>query len=138
MIPVDLIGSETTDLKNPITGATLKCIAARGLVFTAWRMTREERAQFEAGAPVWVAMHGEQIPVFNLVVGDRSQVIPQQVVKAARRRDAQVNSPEFKAKLENEIFLDRAAEWLARTIAAVIVGSFLALAWSAWRFWFGR
>jgi len=133
MIPCTIDGSETRILKNPITGADLHVIAARGLVFTAWRFTAEELRQVNAGAPVWVVLHGEVLPVFNLTVGRRNEVVPPEIIRIARRNEAILNSPEAEtlAVVKNrQTFL---IEVIAYAFAGLLLLFWALVGWGVWR-----
>lgn len=137
MIPCPIDGSETRVLKNPITGADLHVIASRGLVFSAWRPTAEEQGMLAAGKPVWVVFHGEMIPVFNLTVGDRTTVVPPEVVKRARQVEAKLSSPaakEYAAKDRRERMVIEVVAWL---FAAAILGGAGLVGVLLLRFWYG-
>lgn len=133
MIPCPIDGSETRVLKNPITGADLHVIAARGLVFTAWRFTAEEMRQVNEGAPVWVVLHGEVLPVFNLTVGRRNEVVPPEVIRIARRNEAIISSP-----AAVEVNESKARQTLLIDLVAYAFGMLFMMAcgligWGVWR-----
>ncbi len=92
MRSVELSGAEVRMLENPTTGDKLHVIAARGMVFSSWRPSPEEKAQLMNDKPVWVIMRGTLVPEFILTVGDRNQVVPPEIIKRAQRNDELLNT----------------------------------------------
>lgn len=114
MIAVPLNGAEVRTLKNLTTGNELNVIAARGMVFSSWRPTREEMTALTSGKPVWVVIRGEMVPEFHLQVGDRNEVVPPEIIKRAQKQDAILNSElgvEVQARKKREHWIIEALAW---------------------------
>ncbi len=92
MNAVKLNGSEVRLLKNETTGDDLHVIAARGMVFSSWRPSPEEKQMLMNDKPVWVIMRGQLVPEFILAVGDRNQVVPPEIIKRAQKNDMILNT----------------------------------------------
>ena len=74
------------------SGVQIPCIAARGLVFSAWTPSPEELAAINGGSPVWLVQRGPYIPDMAMRVGSELEVIPHDLVKHAID-EAQGNDP---------------------------------------------
>jgi hypothetical protein len=134
MNAVQLVGSEVRHLRNETTGDSLAVIAARGMIFSAWSASPEEKQALAAGKSVWVVMRGNMVPEFLLTVGDRNQVVPPEIIKRARHNDALLNT-ELGQKI---VARHRRTEWLTEAIAwiycAALAAACLVSAWWLWRF----
>jgi hypothetical protein len=83
MIPALLVGPDVRTLKSQATGVNIPCITAKGLVFMAFDPTPEEKELLRMGLPVWVVARGPFIPELTLRVGERKEVIPFDLQRAA-------------------------------------------------------
>lgn len=132
MNAVALDGSEVRHLRNETTGDQLAVIAARGLVFSAWRPSPEEQLMLQAGKPVWVVMRGSIVPEFLLTVGDRNQVVPPEIIKRARRNDEILNSTLGQKVVAGHRRREWLIEALAWLMALCFVGSAIGAGWLLW------
>jgi hypothetical protein len=83
MIPALLVGPDVRTLKSQATGVNIPCISARGLVFMAFDPTPEEKQLISMGCPVWVVARGPFIPELTLRVGQKGEVVPHDLQRAA-------------------------------------------------------
>ncbi len=130
MISVALNGAEVRTLKNNTTGMELNVIAARGMIFSSWRPSREEMLALNAGKPVWVVIRGELVPEFTLAVGDRNEVVPPEIIRRAQRQDAIIKSEEGQAAITQDNRKRALVEviawlYLAGSVAAVVGGALI-------------
>jgi len=132
MNAVALQGSEVRMLENHTTGDKLHVIAARGMVFSCWRPSIEEKHMLAADKPVWVVIRGVHVPEFLLTVGDRNQVVPPEIIKIARKNGQVVDSPEYAKAMTRHRWREYAIEALAWVFAAALVVAAVAVAWSVW------
>src|ERR1035437_10132259 len=132
MLSVALNGAEVRTLTNPSTGMPLHVIAARGMVFSSWRPSPEEKAALMADKPVWVIMRGEYVPEFILSVGDRNQVVPPEIIRQAQKQDAMLDTAIGKKVIARRIWKERTVEALAYFMAfclAAMTGAAACFAW---------
>ena len=113
MIAVPMQGSEVRQLENHTTGDKLHVIAARGMVFSCWRPSPEEKQALQMDKPVWVVIRGVHVPEFLLTVGDRNQVVPPEIIKRARRNDEILKS----SLGEKVVTSHKRKEWLVEALA---------------------
>lgn len=127
MRPVELNGAEVRTLQNHTTGDKLAVIAARGMVFSSWRFSPEELIAVRAGKPVWVIIRGEIVPEFHLAVGDRTEVVPPEIIKRAQRQDSMLKSPEAveisKKNRREELVVELVMYAYAAIIAVVLISA---------------
>ena len=138
MRSVELNGAEVRTLQNQTTGDKLHVIAARGMIFSSWRPSPEEKALLQMDKPVWVVMRGNMVPEFLLTVGDRNQVVPPEIIKRAQRADVILNSEVGQMVAKQH----RRKEWLVEVVAhaylVVIIAIAAAIGWCIWVAAFSR
>jgi hypothetical protein len=77
--PARLVGKNVQNLVNSATGQAIPAIVSRGLVFTCWEPSEEERKDILIGKPLWVIQRGSFIPEMVLQIGDQNMVVPNDV-----------------------------------------------------------
>lgn len=134
MIPAQLAGKEVRQIYSPSTGISIPVIYGRGMVFSAWQASPEEIQKLKDGFPLWLIQRGTHIPEMTLVVAEKAEIVPRDIIIEAVSRENE-DTEEMVRKHKLEIAITR--KWgnvlfyvsCLLTVGSVLYGTYRLIAY---------